>query len=176
VMDRKIIYVWLIRAKARLLQLAICFCLLFQVASAQRQEIQTNPQLNRHRGLNMLAALKEVIKNEYYDPHFHGIDLDERFKAAAERVKQMDENWQILYAKKDPILSFAALIFGAELAPDKAGAFHFITRVPENEGSETESESEEEPTLNWRNEEEVSIRHAMSLKLNKEKRIHGLAR
>lgn len=54
----------------------------------------------------MLAELKRVIKNEYYDQHFHGIDLDERFTAAAARIKQMDENWQILRVIAQVLLDF----------------------------------------------------------------------
>lgn len=51
--------------------------------------------LNRRRGLNMLDEIKDIIKVRYYDKNYRGINLDERFKAAAERVKKMDTNWQI---------------------------------------------------------------------------------
>lgn len=50
---------------------------------------------NRRRGLNMLEKIKETIKAEFYDKNYHGIDLDAKFKTAAERIKKLDENWQI---------------------------------------------------------------------------------
>jgi len=50
---------------------------------------------NRVRGLNILGQLKEVLKAEYYDPKFRGIDLEKRFKEAEDRIKTQDKNWQI---------------------------------------------------------------------------------
>lgn len=106
-MTERIIHTILLgRSKSRFLQMVLCFCLLFQAASAQQQKGRTNPKHNRERGIDMLAALKEVVKKEYYDPHFHRIDLDERFKAAAERIKQMDENWQIFRVIAQVLLDF----------------------------------------------------------------------
>lgn len=55
----------------------------------------TSAKLNRDRGLNMLSEIKGVIKDLYYDKTFHGINVDERFKVAAERIKKMDTNRQI---------------------------------------------------------------------------------
>lgn len=55
----------------------------------------TSAKLNRDRGLNMLSEIKGVIKDLYYDNTFHGINVDERFKVAAERIKKMDSNRQI---------------------------------------------------------------------------------
>ncbi len=43
----------------------------------------------------MLGEVKNVIKENYYDPRFRGMDLDERFKAAAERIKTMNTNSQV---------------------------------------------------------------------------------
>jgi C-terminal processing protease CtpA/Prc len=44
--------------------------------------------LDRDRGRNMLEMVKRDIRKNYYDPAFHGIDLDARFKAADEKIKQ----------------------------------------------------------------------------------------
>jgi hypothetical protein len=44
--------------------------------------------LDRDRGRNMLEMVKQDIRKNYYDPAFHGIDLDARFKIADEKIKQ----------------------------------------------------------------------------------------
>src|SRR5262249_1646865 len=41
----------------------------------------------RDRGSTMLRVVKDEIKKNYYDPAFHGINIDERFKAADEKIK-----------------------------------------------------------------------------------------
>jgi carboxyl-terminal processing protease len=43
---------------------------------------------DRDRGRQMLITIKNDIKKNYYDPAFHGIDLDAHFAKADERVKQ----------------------------------------------------------------------------------------
>jgi len=40
---------------------------------------------------------------------------------------------EALYKGNDPVLAFAALLFGLALTPEQAGAFHFTTRFRENE-------------------------------------------
>ena len=35
----------------------------------------------------MLQTMKEDIKKYYYDPNFHGMDLEARFSAADEKIK-----------------------------------------------------------------------------------------
>ncbi|HLM02716.1 MAG TPA: S41 family peptidase [Pyrinomonadaceae bacterium] len=51
--------------------------------SAQKMDV-----VERGRAKAMLDTIKSVIKKNYYDPQFHGMDLDARFKAAAEKVDQ----------------------------------------------------------------------------------------
>ncbi len=63
-------------------------------------------KLNRERGLNMLNEIKDLIKENYYDKNFRGINLDERFKVARERVKTLDTNWQIFRAIAQVVLEF----------------------------------------------------------------------
>src|SRR5437764_99210 len=43
----------------------------------------------RERGREMLAAIKDDIKKNYYDPKFHGVDVDARFKGAEQRTIQV---------------------------------------------------------------------------------------
>ncbi len=42
----------------------------------------------RSRHIQMLNVIKNNIKKNYYDPQFRGINLDERFKQAEEKIKQ----------------------------------------------------------------------------------------
>ena len=49
----------------------------------------------RERGRQMLSVIKEDIKKNYYDPKFHGVDLDARFKAAEEKIKQANSVGQV---------------------------------------------------------------------------------
>jgi C-terminal processing protease CtpA/Prc len=43
---------------------------------------------DRDRGLAMLDAVKSDVRKNYYDPAFRGMDLDARFKAAEQKIKQ----------------------------------------------------------------------------------------
>ncbi|HYV04318.1 MAG TPA: S41 family peptidase [Blastocatellia bacterium] len=43
--------------------------------------------MDRDRGRAMLAVIKDDIKKNYYDPAYHGIDLEARFKTADEKIK-----------------------------------------------------------------------------------------
>lgn len=60
---------------------------------ARSQQITS---FDRDRGSIMLNAIKSDLKNNYYDQDFHGIDVEARFKAAAERIKQAQSNNQIM--------------------------------------------------------------------------------
>lgn len=42
----------------------------------------------RSRHVQILKTIKDDIKKNYYDPQFRGINLDERFKLAEEKIKQ----------------------------------------------------------------------------------------
>jgi len=50
---------------------------------------------DRDRGRIMLNVIKSDIKKNYYDPNFHGMDLDARFKVAEEKIKQATSLGQI---------------------------------------------------------------------------------
>jgi C-terminal processing protease CtpA/Prc len=52
-------------------------------------------KVNRKRGISMLDNIKEVIKLYYYDKTFHGIDIDDKFLQATEKVKTLNTNSQI---------------------------------------------------------------------------------
>jgi carboxyl-terminal processing protease len=68
----------------------ILFSGLLPVARAQ------STGADRDRGKEMLKAIKEDVKKYYYDPGFHGMDLDARFKQAEDKIKQATSNGQIM--------------------------------------------------------------------------------
>jgi C-terminal processing protease CtpA/Prc len=91
--------------------IALCTLLLLPqtlLAQVQINEISspTKAKLNRERGLNMLDEIKSLIKENYYDKNFRGINLDERFKIAKEKVKTLDTNRQIFRVIAQVVLEF----------------------------------------------------------------------
>jgi len=63
-------------------------------------------QFNRRQGLNMLEKIKDAVKENYYDKNFRGINIDERFKTAAESIKKLEMNWQIYSVIAQVVLEF----------------------------------------------------------------------
>jgi len=49
----------------------------------------------KERGRMMLSTVKDDLKKNYYDPKFHGMDIEERFKIADEKIKQATSLGQI---------------------------------------------------------------------------------
>lgn len=70
---------------AHVLVITLCVIVFgaFQSASAQKFD-----SIERQRTLDMLKTVKESLKDKYYDPSFHGMDVEARFKAAEEKLKQ----------------------------------------------------------------------------------------
>jgi carboxyl-terminal processing protease len=66
---------------------------LFGNATARAQSFGGN---DRENGLQMLRAVREDLKKYYYDPTVRGLDLDARFKAAEERVRQAKSNGEVM--------------------------------------------------------------------------------
>lgn len=46
--------------------------------------------LQRERARQMLRDLRDALEHHYYDPKFHGVDLDARLKAADARLQSVD--------------------------------------------------------------------------------------
>jgi C-terminal processing protease CtpA/Prc len=73
--------------------LALCSIALFgSLSSFVCQNLSSN---DRSAGHIMLKNIKEAIKKNYYDPSFHGIDLDQTFKAADEKINVAASNGQV---------------------------------------------------------------------------------
>lgn len=56
---------------------------------------QTLNKFDRDRGRVMLGAIKNEVKKNYYDPSYHGIDLEARFKAADEKISSATSLGQV---------------------------------------------------------------------------------
>ena len=67
--------------------LVITLCIMF-FGAFQSAQSQSFDSIERQRTLDMLKTVKDDLKKNYYDPSFHGMDLDARFKAAEEKLKQ----------------------------------------------------------------------------------------
>lgn len=76
--------------------LALLSCLLFSSGffPARAQDERTLKR-EREYGQQMLKALKEDIKRYYYDPNFHGMNLDARFKLAQEKINSAPTSGQV---------------------------------------------------------------------------------
>ena len=73
---------------------------LLAAAAPSRARAQNNLSgFNRERARDILEAVKTDIKKNYYDQGYHGVDLDARFKAADEKLKQatsLGQAWGII--------------------------------------------------------------------------------
>src|SRR5260370_12184916 len=49
---------------------------------------QAPSRLDLDRSRVMLRAIKDDLKNNYYDPTYHGMDIEARFKTAEDKLKQ----------------------------------------------------------------------------------------
>jgi len=56
---------------------------------------QTLSKNDREAGRIMLHNIKDSIKKNYYDPNFHGVNLDETFKTADAKISQAASNGQV---------------------------------------------------------------------------------
>jgi len=54
------------------------------------------PEEDRHRGKSMLTKIKGELKRDYYDPKFHGMDVDARFKEAEAKIDEARSLGQIM--------------------------------------------------------------------------------
>lgn len=75
--------------------LATIALLLMQAAllSSYGQSRPTSADIGR--GQEMLRQIKDDLKKNYYDPTYHGMDVEARFKAADEKIKQAASMGQI---------------------------------------------------------------------------------
>jgi len=81
--------------------LLITMAALFAAVSGQGFD-----KLERDRMKDMLKMVKNQVKDNYYDPNYHGIDIDARFKKADERLNQVTSTSQALGVIAQVLLDF----------------------------------------------------------------------
>jgi carboxyl-terminal processing protease len=91
--------------------LVVCASLLLLIASAivsvvPRTTRAQSLELDRERSRTMLNIVKGEIKKNYYDPTFHGVDLEARFKAADEKLKTATTRGQMFGIIAQALLDF----------------------------------------------------------------------
>lgn len=64
---------------------ALCTFLLCRSLSAQTPKLSG---FEKERGHDIVSQIKSELKKNYYDPSFHGIDLEARFRTADEKINE----------------------------------------------------------------------------------------
>lgn len=80
--------------KLLFITVAKIFVLVIFSQSAIAQEQKSN--FTADYAVGILRKIKDEVKKNYYDPQFHGIDLDARFKTAEEKLKTADSAGQLM--------------------------------------------------------------------------------
>jgi carboxyl-terminal processing protease len=75
-------------ASARKVIFAVVGLVIFAGLAPQALRAQSFDRIERERALTMLGNVKDQLRKHYYDPAIRGMDVDARFKAAEEKIKQ----------------------------------------------------------------------------------------
>lgn len=90
------------RFKLRAFSLAITLLL----ACTSARTILAQKNFTRDHAEHVLEIIKSDIKKNYYDPEFHGIDLEARFKAAKDKLKTTDSGSKMMAIIAQVLLDF----------------------------------------------------------------------
>ncbi|HEX8187972.1 MAG TPA: S41 family peptidase [Pyrinomonadaceae bacterium] len=107
---------------------ALAAAVLVPAAPRPAQAQQQVDGFERDRWKAALGLIKDDIKKNYYDPTFHGIDLDAHFKKAEEKMKQAQSLGQLFGIIAQALLDFddSHLFF---LPPGRASRFDYGWRT-----------------------------------------------
>lgn len=86
-------------------ELIVTAILLFSGLSSSTMS-QSLSSYDREAGRQMLKLIRLDIEKDYYDPSFRGIDLQERFSQADERIKNAKSNGEIFGVIAQALLDF----------------------------------------------------------------------
>jgi len=78
-------------------------CTIFAVQAVYAQKMD---RIERARFKDMLSNIKDAVKKDYYDTNFHGINVDERFKSASERLNQVNSAGEAMGVIAQVLLDF----------------------------------------------------------------------
>lgn len=79
---------------------------IFQIVSAQEMD-----RIERERMKAMLSNIKNEISKNYYDPEFHGINIETRFDQAQARLKEVKTTGQALGVIAQVLMDLTIRIF-----------------------------------------------------------------
>jgi C-terminal processing protease CtpA/Prc len=81
--------------RLRVLVMSLAFVGVLTCAGARVTRAQAFGSIERDRAQVMLSSVKSEIKKSYYDPAYHGMDVEAHFKAAEEKLKQAASMGQV---------------------------------------------------------------------------------
>src|SRR5688572_12078019 len=67
---------------------------------------QAMDRIERDRMKEMLTNIKNAVKKNYYDPKYHGIDLDARFQKAEKRLDEVSTTGQAFAVIAQVLIDF----------------------------------------------------------------------
>lgn len=86
---------------------SLCVCTIFLLLIGfQTVPAQKFDNIERGRMKDILKSIKRTIEKEYYDPTYRGIDLNDRFKKADERLSQVSSTDQALGVIAQVVIEF----------------------------------------------------------------------
>ena len=78
----------------------------FAQESGEKVKLSSEAKKAREDSLKMLDEMSDILKEYYYDPKFHGIDLKTRIETAKTRVKTLQYNWQMYRVLVQVLMDF----------------------------------------------------------------------
>ncbi|NWG14690.1 MAG: PDZ domain-containing protein [Acidobacteria bacterium] len=83
---------------------ALCMCAAWFVPAGSAQSLSSLRKVDIETGRAMLRTLKSELEKNFYDPAYHGVDLNARFEAAEEKLKQAKSLGQVYGIVGQPLL------------------------------------------------------------------------
>ncbi|MGH9872583.1 MAG: S41 family peptidase [Pyrinomonadaceae bacterium] len=74
------------KPSSRVAILLAVFACIYCPSQSSNAQTQKASGFDKQRGHDMVSTVKSDLKKNYYDPGFHGIDIDARFKQADEKI------------------------------------------------------------------------------------------
>jgi carboxyl-terminal processing protease len=90
----------------RILQRLVLLALSLLLSAGTAPTICGQRNFTRDHAEHILEVIKGDIKKNYYDPEFHGINLEERFRTAKEKLKSANSGAQMMTIIAQVLLDF----------------------------------------------------------------------